>query len=132
MEAFGFSNTVLPVAVLVFLAVVLPVLTVSPRVSSQGELMRGMLGAGALVILFAALLFAELYRREGNDILASFLDDPLGRVWFYLKRAILSGMFWGPILAFVWFGRALEVEKRKGEIKMRDGARDGAQDGRVQ
>ena len=31
-----------------FLAVFLPVLTVSPRVSSQRELLRGMLGAAAL------------------------------------------------------------------------------------
>ncbi len=121
MEAFGFTNTVLPVAVLVFLAVFLPVLTVSPRVSSQRELLRGMLGAAALVVVFAAILFAELYRREGNDILASFLGDPAGRLWFYVSRALMSAMFWGPILAFVWFGRALEVERRKGEAKAREG-----------
>lgn len=121
MEAFGFSNTILPVAVLLFLAVFIPVLTVSPRVSSQAALARGMIGAMLLVFVFAALLFAELYRREGNDVLAALMIDPLAEVTFFLTRALMSGMFWGPLVAFVWFGRAMEVERRKGEIKAREG-----------
>lgn len=121
MATFGFGNTVLPVVLLLALAVFVPVLTVSPRAMTQGALARGMLVAIALVLVAGALLFAELYRREGNDVLAAFLADPAGRAGFYLSRAVMSGMFWGPIIAFVWFGRALEVERRKGEAKVRDG-----------
>ncbi len=119
MEAFGLSNTILPVAVLLALAVFVPVLTVSSRVMTQQALALGMLAAIGLVLLFASLLFAELYRREGNDIVIAFLGDPLGRSVFFVSRALMSGMFWGPIIAFVWFGRAIEVERRKGEAKVR-------------
>lgn len=121
MEAFGPGNTILPVVLLLALAVFMPVLTVSPRVMTQQALARGMLAAIALVLLFASLLFAELYRREGNDIVTAFLNDPLGRSAFFGSRALMSGMFWGPIIAFVWFGRAIEVERRKGEAKVREG-----------
>lgn len=121
MEAFGFANTVLPIVVLLALAVFVPVMTVSPRVNSQAALAQGMAAAGALVLLLAALLFAELYRRVGNDVSGLLMIDPLGTSWFFLSRAVLSGMFWGPVMAFVWFGRALEVERRKGEAKMREG-----------
>lgn len=121
MEAFGFSDTVVPVAILLALAVFVPVLTVSPRVMTQGELARGMIAAVALVLLLSALLFAELYRREGNDVLLAVLEDPFGRMGFFLSRSVLSGMFWGPVMAFIWFGRALEVERRKGEAKAREG-----------
>lgn len=121
MEAFGLTNTVLPVAILLFQAVFLPVLTVPTRVMTQGALARGMMLATLMITVIAALLFAELYRREGNDVLTEFLDDPLGRAQFFLGRAVLSGMFWAPVLGFVWFGRALEVERRKGEAKVREG-----------
>ncbi len=121
MEAFGFGDTVLPVALLLALAVCVPVVTVTPRVTTQAALARGMMLALLAVLMLGAMLFAELYRRAGNDVLASFLSDPLGRAGFFLSRALLSGMFWGPILAFVWFGRALEVERRKGEAKARAG-----------
>lgn len=125
MEAFGLSNTILPVAVLLALAVFVPVLTVSPRVMTQPALARGMIAATALVLLLASLLFAELYRREGNDIVIAFLNDPLGRGGFFVSRALMSAMFWGPIIAFVWFGRALEVERRKGEAKVRSKVYEG-------
>lgn len=121
MEAFGFSDTVVPVALLLTLTVCVPVMTVSPRVMTQAALARGMIAAVAVVLLLGALLFAELYRREGNDVLQAVLEDPLGRISFFLSRSLLSGMFWGPVMAFVWFGRALEVERRKGEAKAREG-----------
>jgi len=125
MEAFDLSNTILPVALLLALAVFVPVLTVSPRVMTQQALARGMIAAIALVLLMASLLFAELYRREGNDIVLAFVNDPLVRSVFFASRALLSGMFWGPIIAFVWFGRAIEVERRKGEAKVRPKPYDG-------
>lgn len=121
MEPFAFGNTILPVALLLALAVFLPVLTVPPRVMTQLVLLRGMVGAIALQMVLGALIFAELYRREGNDVLSFFFADPVGQSQFFLSRALLSGMFWGPIIAFVWFGRALEVERRKGEAKAREG-----------
>lgn len=121
MEAFGLTNTVVPVAILLFQAVFLPVLTVPNRAMTQGALARGMLLAAIMIVFIAAAVFAELYRREGNDVLTAFLDDPLGRAAFFLGRSLESAMFWGPVLAFVWFGRALEVERRKGEAKAREG-----------
>ena len=121
MEPFGLGNTILPVAVLLALAVFVPVLTVSSRVMTQAELALGMMAAFAVVLGLGALLFAELYRQAGNELLGAFVDDPVGRTSFFLSRAVLSGMFWGPILGFVWFGRALEVERRKGEAKAREG-----------
>lgn len=121
MEAFGFSDTVVPVAILLALTVFVPVLTVSPRVKTQGALARGMIAAVVLVLLLGALLFAELYRREGNDVFQAVLNDPIGRFGFFMSRSLMSGMFWGPVMAFIWFGRALEVERRKGEAKVREG-----------
>lgn len=121
MEAFGFTDTVVPVLILLVLAICAPVLTVPPRVASQRTLAQGMVAALVLIVLLAAALFAELYRREGNDVLAQFLDDPGGRFLFFLSRAAMSGMFWGPVVAFVWFGRALEVERRKGEARAKRG-----------
>lgn len=121
MEAFGISNTMVPVILLLALAICVPVLTVPPRVKTQTALAQGMIAALGLVLIAAALMFAELYRREGNDILTAVMDDPVGRVGFFLSRALLSMMFWGPILAFIWFGRAQEVERRKGEDKAREG-----------
>ncbi|MBC2836319.1 hypothetical protein [Paragemmobacter straminiformis] len=121
MEAFGLTNTIIPVAILLFQAIFLPVLTVPTRVMTQGALARGMMLATILIILIAAVLFAELYRREGNDVIGAFLDDPFGRAEFFLGRAVISATFWGPVLCFVWLGRAMDVERRKGEAKAREG-----------
>ncbi len=118
MLAFGFGNTVLPVVALLGLALAAPLLTVPPRVMTQSALARGMVLALGLVLLAGAALFCWLYARAGNDVAAMLAADPLGQVWFYLTRAALSGMFWGPVLAFVWYGRAIEVERRKGEARL--------------
>lgn len=121
MQAFGFGNTVLPVAVLLALAIAAPVLTVSPRVITQGALARGMVQAVALVLVGGAVLFAWLYDRAGNDVVALILSDPLGQALAFLNRSAFSAMFWGPVIAFIWYGRAIEVERRKGEARARRG-----------
>ena len=111
------ANGILPLAVLVALAVVLPAI-LAGRTLSQGRL-AAMMAVTLLVVWGAgAGLMLRLYAQI-ND--GAFLG-----VWASLERSTLMGLLWGPVLALVWLMRAQGVERRRGLLMGR--GRDEAAD----
>jgi hypothetical protein len=106
------TNSILPMAVLVALAVALPALLAGPTLS-QGRLAVAMVATGLVVWAVGAGLMAWLYAQVNVGV--------VGGVGFYLQRSALTGLLWGPVLALVWLMRATGVERRKGLLMRGDG-----------
>ena len=101
----NFVNGILPLAVLVLLAVVVPAVLAGPTLS-QGRLAVAM-GVTLLVVWgVGAGLMAWLYARVNGGEFPG--------VWASLQRSALTGLLWGPVLALVWLMRAQGVERRRG------------------
>jgi len=104
------SNGIVPLAVLIALSVLLPVL-LAGQTLSQRRLAAAMLLTALLVWVAGAGLMAWQYRQINGTLLAG--------VWAYFERALLLGLLYGPVLALVWLIRAQGVERRRG-LLMRD------------
>jgi hypothetical protein len=88
---------------------------------SQRRLAMG-IGLSALVLwLGGALLFADLYARQGAALDAALRDDLGGIVWFLLAVSAQAAILWAPLLAIWWYVGAQRVERLKGEDIMREG-----------
>lgn len=99
------TNGILPLAVLVLLAVVVPAVLAGPTLS-QGRLAVAM-GVTLLVVWgVGAGVMAWLYARVNGGAFPG--------VWASLQRSALMGLLWGPVLALVWLMRAQGVERRRG------------------
>lgn len=107
----GLTNTFLPLAGLVALALLLPLWTVPKGTRSQGRLAAGMAATAGLTFAAALGLFALLYAGAGNAV----------RLGGVMRAAALSALAWGPLLALAWLVRAQGVEKRRGEDMARRG-----------
>ena len=104
------TNGILPLAVLIGLAVLLPML-LAGRTLSQARLAAAMLATGVLVWVAGAGLMAWQYGQiNGGQIYG---------IWAYFERALLLGLLYGPVLALMWLIRAQGVEQRRG-LRMRD------------
>lgn len=108
-QAFGLVNGVLPVAGLMALAVVLPMLYAKWIGESQLRLAIAMLATAIDISIVAAALLAWLTISQN----ATATYDPLT----YLARSMKLALGWGPIWALVWLMRAQGAETRKG-LKM--------------
>lgn len=101
----GLANTFLPLAGLVALALLLPMLTVPRATRSQRRLAVGMLATAALTLVAALALFAALHAGAGNAV----------RLGAVTRAAAMSALAWGPLLALAWLVRAQGVEDRRGQ-----------------
>ena len=106
------ANGILPLAVLLALAVVLPAV-LAGQTLSQGRLALVMMLTGLVVWGVGAGLMALLY--------AQINDGRFAGVWPSLERSALMGLLWGPVLALVWLIRAQGVERRRGLLMGRGG-----------
>jgi hypothetical protein len=107
----GLANTFLPLAGLVVLALVLPLVTVPRATRSQARLGLGIVAAAGLTFVAALALFAGLHAGAGNGL----------RWGAVLRPAGLSALAWGPLLALAWLVRAQGVERRRGQDMARSG-----------
>ena len=106
-----FTNGILPLALLIALAVGLPML-LAGRTLSQRRLAAAMVATALLVWTGGAVLMAWAhYQANGR------LDPGIAR---YFQRALPLGLLYAPILALIWLVRAQAVERRRG-LQMRDG-----------
>jgi hypothetical protein len=101
----GLANTFLPLAGLVAVALLLPMLTVPRGTRSQRRLAVGMLVTGGLTFVGALALFAALHAGAGNAV----------RLGAVARAAGMSALAWGPLLALAWLVRAQGVEARRGQ-----------------
>ncbi len=108
-QAFGLVNGVLPVAGLMAMAALLPMLFAGWIGERQGRLALVMLFTAGAVLVVGAALLAFLTISQN----ATATEDPLT----YLARSAMMAIGWGPIWALVWLIRAQGVETRKG-LKM--------------
>ena len=115
-HAFGLLNGVLPVAGLMALAVVLPMLFSRWIGESQIRLALAMFATAAGIFVAGAALLAWLTITQNTTA----TEDPLT----YLARAVKLALGWGPVWALVWLMRAQGAETRKG-LKMLHDAEAG-------
>ena len=101
----GVANTFLPLAALVAVALLLPLVTVPRATRSQGRLALGIGLAAGLTFAAALGLFGVLHTTAGNAL----------RPGAVLRPAAMSALAWGPLLALAWLVRAQAVETRRGE-----------------
>ena len=100
----GLVNTFLPLAGLVAVALVLPIVTVPRATRSQGRLAIGVGLAAGLTFAAALGLFAALHAAAGNAL----------RPGAVLRPAVLSALAWGPLPAPAWLVRAQGAGRRRG------------------
>ncbi|MCB1330674.1 MAG: hypothetical protein KDK28_15115 [Maritimibacter sp.] len=115
---FSFAEVGLPVAVLMALTVLVPVVVVPRAVMGQGRLALGM-GLVALVVFVAAAGWFALFHWRAGDVF---------RWGAVLGPAAMSAFAWGPVWALVWLVRAQGVERRRGEAAARAGLDLGRED----
>lgn len=104
------TNGILPLAMLIGLAVLLPVV-LAGRTLSQRRLALAMLATALLVWGAGAGFMAWQYSQINGRMTAG--------TWTYLERALPLGLLYGPVLALIWLIRAQGVERRRG-LLMRD------------
>jgi len=111
----SWSNTGVPLGVLVLGALVLPrVLSPRETLSHRGVALA-MAGTIAVLLATGAAVFGLAYGYGGAAVGAAFSANGAGTVLFFVRLSLKAALFWGPILALVWFAMAQGVEKRRGE-----------------
>lgn len=116
--AFGFWNGLLPIAVLMGLAVLLPWPFGRAIGNSQGRLAAIMLAVAADLVLIGAAILWLLTTAEDPAAALAPLDLAL--------RSVRLSLAWGPVWALVWVIRAQGIERRRGLAMGRDkGAGEG-------
>jgi hypothetical protein len=110
--AIGWMNGVVPVAGLMALAVLLPILFGRWIGLGQMRLMVVMLGVALVIWAIGAGVLAALTLNEGGSVAAGALA--------FLARSTKMALAWGPVWALVWLVRAQGIETRRG-LQMRDG-----------
>ncbi|MBC7478499.1 MAG: hypothetical protein H7317_10450 [Pseudorhodobacter sp.] len=105
-----FTNGILPLALLIALAVGLP-MVLAGRTLSQRRLAVAMLVTTLLVWIGGAVLMAWSYYQANGRLDAGYAS--------YFQRALPLGLLYAPILTLVWLVRAQAVERRRG-LQMRD------------
>lgn len=100
-----FANGILPLAVLVALAVLLPALLAGVTLS-QRRLAAAMLVTALVVWTAGAGLMALQYWQANGGLVSG--------IWAYFERSALMGLLYGPVLALVWLVRAQGIERRRG------------------
>ena len=103
---FGFWNGVLPIALLMGLAVLLPWPFQRAIGTSQGRLAAIMLAVAADLFLIGAAILWLLAKAEDPAATLFPLDLAL--------RSVRLCLAWGPVWALVWVIRAQGIERRKG------------------
>ena len=120
-EPIGWANTGLPLLILGALAVLLPQVLVPAATRSQGEAARGIVLSALAVLAAGVAVFAGLYAARGAAVGQAAVAMPVATALFFLRLSGLAALFWGPVLALVWLGKAQGVERRRGEDAMREG-----------
>jgi hypothetical protein len=120
-EAIGWTNTALPVAALMALALLLPRLLVPRRTRSHAVVALGIAGAAGLILAAGVAIFLLSYRAAGADLAGAFEARPLATWLFFTRASAMAALGWGPVLALVWFGLAQGVETRRGADAARRG-----------
>ena len=118
------ANTALPVALTGALAFALPALIAGSRTLSQRRLTIAILASAALILLVGAAIYAGLYQRITGGAATLFHLHPVQTTGFFLQRSVGFTLFWAPILGLVWLIRAQGVERRRGEDRALNAARN--------
>lgn len=108
-----FSNGLLPLALLILLAVILPAFLAGSTLS-QRRLTGAMLVTTVVVWGAGAGVLALQYWQANGAVLAG--------VAAYFARSAAMGLLYGPVLALVWLIRAQGIERRRG-LLMREAGR---------
>ena len=109
-----------PMLLLGGLAALMPNLLVRKSNLAQQALTRAVLASALLTLAAGALISVGLYARINEGVLTQILAAPMERTGFFLGRSALIGLFWGPVLGFVWLVKAQELNRRLG-MRMVDG-----------
>ncbi len=117
----GFTNTGLPLTLLLAGAILLPRLYAGPATLSQARLAAAVALSAATLVLAGGVIFALVYVAGGVSLAGPFSADPTGMIGFFMGRSLGAALFWGPILVLVWFVRATGGERRKGQEIARRG-----------
>ena len=123
--AQDFRNLALVLAAMLALVIFVPGRVIPAETLSQRAVMLGVLGTALMALMAGGVVFFLLYARLNPGQGALLLQNPLDRVGFFLGRSALVAMLWGPVLGFVWLRAAQAVERRRGEMVVREGARIG-------
>ena len=114
-EPIGLLNTGLPVALLVAVAICLPLLLVHRHTRSHAQVASS-IGITALVLLaLGTSLFGISYGLRGHAVTAALASTPLAVGLFFGRLAAMAALVWLPVLALVWYSLAQRVEKTRGQ-----------------
>lgn len=110
--AVSFGNTALPLAILAFVAAVVPYMVTRRGTRSQIRVVIAILLTAFLMLGVSAVLFAVF---DTRDLPEAGATGAMVIAWFYLRSALGAAVVWVPVLAIVWLNLAQRVEKRRGE-----------------
>ena len=112
-----------PMLLLGSVAALIPNLLVAKSNLSQRALTRAVLVSALVTLAVGAVISTVLYARINDEVLTQLIAAPVERAGFYLGRSALFGVFWGPVLGFVWLVKAQELNRRAGLRMVDEGGR---------
>lgn len=117
-EPIGLTNTLLPLAGLGACAGVLPWVLLNRESRSHREVAVAIWATAGLMLLIGGAVFALLYSARGVDVGGAIAAAPLATTQFFLGRAGVAALVWGPILVLVWLGLSQRVERLRADDGM--------------
>jgi len=111
----------LPLGLMAALAVLFPRALTPRRTLSQRRLALSVALTVVGLVLAGMLLFADLYARQGAQIVPALRDDTGATLVRLFWASLQAAIVWGPVLALTWLVMAQAVEKRRGQDAARKG-----------
>jgi hypothetical protein len=99
MPALSFSaEVILPLALLMGLAIVLPQWLARRMVDSMPSIALNMAVTALILLLFGAATFLALYAAKSTGLLGQMMASPLLALGHFLKLGLMPAILWLPVL----------------------------------